>query len=312
MHEQTNSEMGSPARVETALALHTRRRGFLARALGLAGLAGVAGRATPALAQATSTVNDGSILNFALNFEYLGAEFYTYGLTGKDITTLGIPVAGVGTLGPVTVKPNPVVPGLSAMQLSFFNELAMDERAHVLFVRQSLTTFGVAPIARPAIDLLNSFNLASMMAGLGPFDVYASPTNFLLGAYTLEDVCVTALHGAAPLLKNKNIIAGASGLLGVESYQAGSIRAQLYELGQGTATQAISALRASASGVGDYGAAQGPLDLGPAGTTSIVLADANALAFARTFRQILNIAYLAPGATAGGFFPKGVNGAIQG
>ena len=86
----------------------------------------------------------------------------------------------------------------------------------------------------------------------------------------------------------------------------------LYQRGMGAATQAISTVRANASGVGDFGVAQGPLGAGPSGNTSIVLADSNALAFARTFREVLNIAYLSPGATGGGFFPMGVNGTIQG
>ena len=170
----------------------------------------------------------------------------------------------------------------------------------------------LAAIAKPTIDLENSFALAGMMAGMPGFDPYANETNFLLGAYILEDVCVTALHGAAPLIVNKAILNSAAGLLGVEAYQAGAIRTLLYQRGMGAATQAISTVRANASCVAEFGVAQGPLANGPAGSTSIVLADATALAFARTPRQVLNIAYLSPGAMAGGFFPNGVGGTITG
>ena len=54
-----------------------------------------------------------------------------------------------------------------------------------------------------------------------------------------------------------------------------------------------------------------------AGTTTatasnFVPTDANGLAFSRTTGQVLNIVYLTrAAATAGGFFPAGVNGTIR-
>ena len=299
-----------------ALRVHTRRRNFLARALGLgAGAATLAATRRPAEAQIAPVpgVTDAGILNFSLNFEYLGSEFYTNGLTGAGIAAAGLPINGSGTPGPTITKANPTVPFATPSLRQFFTELGRDEQAHVLTVRAAVTAAGGTPIAKPAIDLLNSFNTASQLAGLGAtFDPYADETSFLLGAYILEDVCVSALHGAAPLIVSKAVLAGAAGLLGVESYQAGAIRTLLYQRGRGAATQAISTVRANASGVADFGVAQGPLNNGPAGTASIVLADRNALALARNFRQVLNIAYLAPGAAAGGFFPMGIGGTIRG
>jgi hypothetical protein len=44
------------------------------------------------------------------------------------------------------------------------------------------------------------------------------------------------------------------------------------------------------------------------GLQNLVPTDQNGIVFARTVRQVLNIVYFAPGATAGGFFPDGVNG----
>lgn len=46
--------------------------------------------------------NDTDILNFALNLEYLEAEFYTYATTGHGIDTAGIAITGVGTQGATT------------------------------------------------------------------------------------------------------------------------------------------------------------------------------------------------------------------
>ena len=39
-------------------------------------------------------IEEVDILNFALNLEYLEAEFYTYATTGKSITSFGIATKG--------------------------------------------------------------------------------------------------------------------------------------------------------------------------------------------------------------------------
>jgi plastocyanin len=41
-----------------------------------------------------SDINEQDILNFALNLEYLGAEFYAFAATGKSITSFGIGIKG--------------------------------------------------------------------------------------------------------------------------------------------------------------------------------------------------------------------------
>ena len=61
---------------------------------------------------------------------------------------------------------------------------------------------------------------------------------------------------------------------------------------------AISTLRSKVGGGKD------------AGIKMLVPADANAVTFARTTREVLNIVYLG-GKTKGGFFPRGMNGAIK-
>jgi hypothetical protein len=58
------------------------------------------------IATATNTLQAGhpgaeipetDILNFALNLEYLEAEFYTYASTGKSISSFGVGIDGVAT-----------------------------------------------------------------------------------------------------------------------------------------------------------------------------------------------------------------------
>ena len=291
------------------------RRSFLAKALGLggAGAASLLGGRRAVQAQA-AVVNDPAILNFALNLEYLEAEYYTLAVTGQGIAAQGIGINGTGTPGPTAVRPNPKVPFRTPMIQQFATELATDEQKHVVDIRTLLTNFGVPPIAKPAIDLLNSFNLAAKLAGLGnSFDPFANETNFLLGAYIFEDVGVTAYHGAAPLVRNKDVLNYASGIYAVEGYHAGTVRLLLAQMGQGAATQAISNVRETASGAGDdYGVGNGAMDAAPgSGKTSIVLTDSGGAAFARTFAQVLKIVTLNSPNGVGGFFPKGVNGPIH-
>jgi hypothetical protein len=290
----------------TARPSHPRRR-FLSRTLGLgAGAFGLATAGSPHLALA-SGVNDAAILNFALNLEYLEAEYYAYAVTGMGIEALGIGTSGSGVLGPITIKANPQVPFAIPAVQQYATEIATDEQRHVTDIRGTLAVFGIQPVARPAIDLLNSFNVLAQAAGLGTsFDPFASDLNFLLGAYIFEDVGVSAYHGAAALIKNKDILSAAAGILGIEAYHAGLVRTFLYAEGQGTTTQAISDVRKALGGSTDYG-----VSAGPNGTSSVVLSDASAIAISRTTREVLNIVYGGVNAASGLFFPNGLNGVIR-
>jgi len=275
------------------------RREFLKQALGVgaAGAAGVAALGRPAEAQMPA-VNDTAILNFALNLEYLEAEYYNYAVTGQSITAQGIGINGSGTPGGVAIKAGAQVPFAIPAIKRYATEIAFDEAKHVALIRSVLASLGITPVARPALDLMGSFH-----ALLGPgFDPFASDVNFLLGAYIFEDVGVSAYHGAAPLLRNGNILSAAAGILAVEAYHSGSIRTLLNAFGQMPidATAAISAVRLALGGGVDYGVAQG-----------IVVADGNALAPSRSYRQVLNIVYGAAGAASGLFFPNGVNGPLH-
>ncbi len=251
----------------------------------------------PAEAQ---TVTDMTIMNFALNFEYLGAEYYLRALTGQGLSSAD--VTGVGTQG--TVIGGSQVPFASPAIAQYAQRLAVDELQHVRFLRAVL---GTNAIAEPTIDLTNSWTALAIAAGLivpgQTFNPFSGDVAFLLGAYVLEDVCVTALNGAVTLLQSPLAIQAAAGLLGTEAYQAGSIRTLLANLGANTATNAISALRAQLSGVGDQGT-------GIAGLAfNAVNADTESLAFRRTPAQVLAIAY--GGGSSGGFFPNKVNGSIN-
>ena len=280
---------------DAAIRPRQARRDFLRTTLVAAGAgASLAALGRPAEAQAPA-VNDPAILNFALNLEYLEAEFYTYAVTGRSITAQGIGVNGSGVAGGVTIKSSPQVPFQIPAIKQYATEIAMDEARHVSFLRSTLAALGVAPVARPPIDLLNSFHA---LLGAG-FDPFSSDINFLLGAYIFEDVGVSAYHGAAGLLKNLTVLGAAAGILAVEAYHAGSIRTLLSGFGEGATTQAISNVRLALGGGVDYGVGGG-----------LVVADGNALAPSRTYRQVLNIVYGGVNAAHGLFFPAGMNGVL--
>ena len=305
--------------------LGSGRRQFL-HTLGL-GAAGAAVFGTAALSSSEANaqaVTDAAILTFALNLEYLEAEFYLRAATGE-----GLPP---GDIGP---SPGPVTGGSmvnfmgNAVVKAYAIEIAQEEHKHVQFLRAALIALTGSAISRPALDLSSSFAAAALIAGLGTgFSPYADPNSFLLGAYIFEDVGVTAYHGAAPLIANRAILDKAAGILAAEAYHAGIIRTSLFVGGFASQTTAISNLRASLDGTihtqnqDDFGvgttaapmlanlsnAMNGPL-LG--GFPSNSPPGNNAIAFDRTTRQVLNIVYGAANASSGLFFPAGLNGAIK-
>jgi hypothetical protein len=287
------------------------RRRFMksASAAGLgvvgAGLLGaVAAPAVSASARDANAISDSAILNFALNLEYREAEFYSNAVHGH-----GLPDSlthGKGRRG--AVEGGREVKFKSKNIRQFAAEIARDEYDHVRFLRGAL---GSAAVARPTINIRQSFTAAATAAGLikagQTFDVYANEDNFLLGAFIFEDVGVTAYKGAAPLISNKTYLGAAAGILAVEAYHAANIRTVLYNRGLAAATDAISHARDSLDGPGDDD--QGvTLD----GKANIVPTDSNGLAFGRTPGRVLNVVYLTPKvANSGGFYPHGVNGQLH-
>lgn len=284
----------------------TDRRLFL-KSAGVAGLgvigAGALG-AAPAQA-APSGVSDGAVLNFALNLEYLEAEFYSYAAFGVGLDDKL--TSGKGKKGGVKGgrKVNFATPAIR----KYAEEIAKDEYDHVRFLRKAL---GGAKVARPAIDIEGSFTAAATAAGLiqpgQTFDPYADENSFLLAAYIFEDVGVTAYKGAAPLITNKTYLEAAAGILAVEAYHAGIVRSALYSKDLQDAARAISDARDSLDGKSNKDQGIGSA----AGAANLVPTDKNGIAYSRTPGQVLNIVYLNPkSVTKGGFFPKGVNGAVN-
>jgi hypothetical protein len=272
---------------------------------------------TPPPTTAPSTYTDADYLTFALNLEYLEAEYYLYAATGS-----GLSAADAGTGAGTTIVPTTgtKVTFTDAYLQQYANEIAQDELNHVRFLR---TALGSTVVSRPAIDLTFFAGLGTAAKISGTFNPFADENQFLVGAFVFEDVGVTAYLGAAPLITNKAMYLGpAAGILGTEAYHAAEIRTIIAaNAASSTATAAqtaaltnanlISALRgAISSQSGNTLAAETPVS-----TSSIVAADPNnAIAYARTTDQVLHIVYggtSGAGVSMGGFFPAGLNGNIK-
>lgn len=266
----------------------------------------------------TPGITDADVLNFALNLEYLEAQFYSYAATG-----VGLPnsmLGGTGMQGAVIGgrKVNFTDPVVA----QYAQEIAADEIAHVNFLR---TQLGNSAVSQPAIDVggidpNGAFSTAARAAGLvgtnEAFDPYASDENFLLGAFIFEDVGVTAYKGAAPLITNKTYLEAAAGILAAEAYHAGLVRTVLYRKGLDTpalrtSADKISDARDSLDGTGtdkDFDQGISPVN----DASNLVPTDSNGIVYSRTTGQVLNIVFLKNTAvTQGGFFPSGVNGTIR-
>ncbi|ROS62602.1 ferritin-like protein [Frigoribacterium sp. PhB160] len=270
-------------------------------ALAVAGSPGRAAAATSEISPSDQAISDSAILNFALNLEYLEAEFYLRATRGT-----GLPsnlVDGIDPQGPVTG--GKAVPFQNRSLRLLAQEIAQDELSHVSFLR---TALGGAKVSRPAIDFTTSFTAAARAAGLvgatATFDPFADEQSFLLAAFLFEDVGVTAYKGAAPLIYNKTYLGAAAGILAVEAYHAGAIRKTIFDFGLQAPATRLSNLRDAVDGSTDD-------DQGLSQTSGFTPTDASGIAYGRLPSRVLNIVYLTPNQIdKGGFFPQGVNGAI--
>lgn len=223
-------------------------------------------------AYASTAITDGDILNFALNLEYLEAEFYSMATYGATLVELGI-LTTAETTGPTTG--GNMVPNFGSSPWAFLaTALREDEISHVKYLRSAL---GSAAVKKPTI------NLAALGYG------FSSVGSWLELARQFEDVGVSAYLGAAPLITSKTYLAAAAAIMGTEAQHSGSIRAAC--INTGTKSSAVDSL-----------------DVPPTPNT-VYDTDKNALSIPRTTSQVLNIVY-AGGSCGGGFFPAGMNGKI--
>ena len=283
------------------------RRSLLMGASALAATALVGGSKEAAAAVPT-TFTDFDILNFALNLEYLEANFYTIAVEGvtADQSKQGSPITLPSGSGKVTFRTGAKTTFTNPSVSAYAIETALEERKHVIFLQSAISSNKGTAVPQPNINLQSSFTTLGGLLGVPTFDPFTTDLNFLLGAYIFEDVGVTAYHGGALAITNKGAAGGldvltpAAGIHAVEAYHAGLVRttlalvdAGLVSLGTGNPgsaangqpsaiglTNAISNLRATldgtvgtaptatASGQDDFGLATYAVPLNGSGGTA--------------------------------------------
>ena len=257
----------------------SQRRSFV-KQMGMAS-AGLAAFLATAESARAADITDVDILQFALNLEYLEAEFYTVARLGKTIDQMGVGINGSGSTGATTGgKKVTFIEGSTLAKSA--DEIGADERAHVTLLRGALTAAGVSPVAKPVINL-NAL-------GIG-FD---SQEDFIALGRAFEDVGVSAYGGAAPLIQSKAYLGVAARILAAEAEHTANLRlhAALYNV----KTSAVDALDI----------------LPPPSGTRFSSLDANGLSVVRTPGQVLYIVYGGQaGKTSGGFYPNGTNGTLN-
>ena len=92
---------------------------------------------------------------------------------------------------------------------SLVDLIASDEQQHVEALTATIKKLGGKPVAEPKFDF-----------------PYSGTAGFLKLAQTFEDTGVSAYNGAAPMIKSKEVLAAAGGIVQVEARHAAAIRLQ--------------------------------------------------------------------------------------
>ncbi len=259
---------------------HLNRRGFLGAMLSTAAAAALLSARGADAQIATPAITD--VLNFALNLEYLEANFYLYCSSGAGLTS-----AQNGS-GPA-VQGAPGKLPLDAGTQALCQQLALDEMNHIAGLRTVITTLGGTAIAQPLINL----------SANGPVTTQAQ---FLSATRQFTSLGASAYVGSAQyLVSNTTVLTTASQILGAEGQHAGAVNYLCVT--QGVVSPAIDAL-----------------DVPPSAANYFTVLANTALAQVRTTSQVLGVVYgkstpttttPAVGTTVGGFFPSGLNGNIK-
>ncbi|XP_058783767.1 desiccation-related protein PCC13-62-like [Vicia villosa] len=265
-----------------------------------------------------TTKSDVDLLEFALNLEYLEAEFFLYGATGRGLDVFAPQLAQGG--------PPPIggrMASLDPFTKDIITQFGLQEIGHLRVIKSVVKGF-----PRPLLNISKESFAKVMDDAFGkplrpPFDAYANSINYLLASYVIPYVGLTGYVGASPNLQDPKFKKLVASLLGVEAWQDAVIRTLLYERRKSRVfpytitveefTNRISMLRNKLGndGIKDEGLVV-PIKQGAEGKSSgnILVGDEYSNSYPRTPVEILRIGYGGNESAPGGFYPKGANGNI--
>ncbi|KAF9622835.1 hypothetical protein IFM89_034070 [Coptis chinensis] len=264
---------------------------------------------------------DVDLLQFALNMEYLEAEFFLFGALGYGLDIVAPDLVDSGY---------PPVGGEKANLQWFVRDLvvqlAYQQIGHLRAIRRLVGAF-----PRPLMDLSATHFARLMDTAMGiemqpPFNPYLNDINFLLASYLFPYLSLTSYVGTNSLFNGIAIKRLLAGLVAVEAGQDAMIRTFLYEralqplhpytYNVAEITERLSAFRDQLGGLKsnkDEGVivASRERSNGMSTLGNVINADKNSISFARAPWEILRILYGTGSASKpGGFFPIGANGTI--
>ncbi len=244
-------------------------------------------------------------ISFLLDFEYLLAELYTRANTGQGLSSSQRAL----NAGPVIGgrKVNFATPIVKA----FVEEAAIGTAAHIPLIREFLAEVGERPYPASSIELERSFASmargAAILQGDRSFDVFASESDLILGAFMLEDVGLTACVHALQSSRIKWARELLVGLHGSLASRTAIVRAFLYDAGLAHETNAIAVFRQKSCCL--YGTVYQDCDhgVGDRHSSTMMPVDGRALAWGRTIEQCAAILGGVGQSTRHAFFPAGIN-----
>ncbi|XP_048138942.1 desiccation-related protein PCC13-62-like [Rhodamnia argentea] len=258
-------------------------------------------------------------VQFAMNLEFLEAEFFLRGSLGQGLDSIA-PYLAQGGPPPVGgAKAN-----LDPVTCRIIEEFGYQEVGHL---RAIYTRIG--GIRRPLLNLSAQNFEAIFDQAVGyklqpPFNPYSNTVNYLLASYLIPYVGLVGYVGTIPYLETYNSKSLVASLLGVESGQDAVLRTLLYaradeklepyDMTVAEFTGRLSGLRnrLAMCGLKDEGIMV-PKELGAENrtTSNVLSADVDSLSYSRSPPEILRIIYGSGSEyKPGGFYPDGGNGRI--
>ena len=180
------------------------------------------------------------MLNFALNLEYLEAQFYSFAANGTSLPSDQL--SGTGTPG--APQGGRQVTFTDPLVARYAREIAADEAAHVNFLR---TALGSVAVSQPALNIdggaTGAFTAAARAAGVISADRHVRSVclrrKLPPRRLHLRGCRRHRLQGRGRADQQQDLArSGRRASLAVEAYHAGLIRTVLYRKGMDTAEPA--------------------------------------------------------------------------